>query len=212
MKRLAFAAIALIALTVIISCDDTETYADQKEEEQAAINSFIKEQKIKVITENTFKEQGYKTDTAQNEYVLMKNSGVYMQIVREGCGEKIKQGETATVLCRFTEYNLLTDSLQLSNEVQAYHYLEDQMTVTNTSGTFTASFISDHSLMYSAYSSAAVPSGWLVPFAYIKIGRPETADDEIAKVRLIVPHNQGHIYATNGVYPCYYLLLFQRGK
>jgi len=212
MKRLAFTVITLLALIAVISCDNTETYADQKEKEQTAINSFISAQKIKVITENAFKEQGYKTDTAQNEYVLMKNSGVYMQIVREGCGEKIKQGETTDVLCRFTEYNILSDSLQLTNNISAYHYLEDKMTVTNTSGTFKASFISGSSLMYSAYGSTAVPSGWLVPFTYIKIGRPKTADDEIAKVRLIVPHNQGHIYATNGVYPCYYILLLQRGK
>lgn len=211
MKRTAFALVLLLSLTTIISCDNTETYADQKEKEQNAINTFINRQGIKVITEDAFKEQGYKTDTAKNEYVLMKNSGVYMQIVREGCGEKIKQGETATVLCRFTEYNILTDSLQLTNNISSFHYIEDKMTVTNISGTFNASFISGSSVMYSAYGSTAVPSGWLVPFTYIKVGRPASDTDEIAKVRLIVPHNQGHIYATNGVYPCYYLLTFQRG-
>lgn len=211
MRKLAFALMALLAVTAIISCDDTETYADQKEKEQKAINRFLSDSKITVINETQFKEQGYTTDTTKNEYVLMQNSGVYMQIIREGCGEKIKDGETATVLCRFTEYNLLTDSLQLSNSTQSFHYLVDQMTVSNTSGTFTASFISGSSLMYSAYSTTAVPSGWLVPFTYIKVGRPEKDGDEIAKVKLIVPHNQGHIYATKGVYPCFYILTFQRG-
>jgi len=212
MKKLAYALVSLIAITAIISCDDTETYADKKEKEQAAISRFISNGKITVINESQFKGQGYTTDTTKNEYVLMQSSGVYMQIIREGCGEKIKNGETATVLCRFTEYNLLTDSLQLSNNVQSFHYLPEEMTVTNTSGTFTASFISGSSLIYSAYSTTAVPSGWLVPFTYIKIGRPTEDGDEIAKVKLIVPHNQGHIYATNGVYPCYYELTYQRGK
>ena len=31
-----------------------------------------------------------------------------MQIVRRGCGERIKNGESVNVLCRFNEYNLLT--------------------------------------------------------------------------------------------------------
>lgn len=212
MKRLAFAVIALISVITFISCDDTETYAEQKEKEQAAINSFVNTQKIKVITESQFKEQGYKTDTTKNEYVLIQSNGVYMQIVREGCGSKIEDGETTNVLCRFTETNLLTDSIQLSNEIQAYHYLPETMTVSNTSGTFTASFISGSSLMASAYGSTSVPSGWLVPFTYVKVGRYEAADDEIAKVNLIVPHNQGHIYATNGVYPCYYTITFERGR
>lgn len=211
MRRSAFAFIALIALATIISCNDTETYADQKKKEQTAINKFIVNQKITVITENQFKEQGYTTDTTKNEYVLMKTSGVYMQIIREGCGNKIKQGETTTVLCRFTETNLLTDSVQLSNEVQSLHYMPEKMTVTNSSGSFTASFISGSSLIYTAYGTNAVPSGWLVPLTYIKVGRPAEAGDEIAKVKLIVPHNQGHLYATQGVYPCFYSITYERG-
>lgn len=212
MKKLAYALVSIIAVTAVISCDDTETYADQKKDEQAAIKRFISNQNITVINESQFKERGYKTDTAENEYVLMQTSGVYMQIIREGCGEKITDGETATVLCRFTEYNLLTDSLQLTNNIQSFHYLPEKMTVTNTSGTFTASFISGSSLIYSVYSTTAVPSGWLVPLTYVKIGRQEEEGDEIAKVKLIVPHNQGHIYATNGVYPCYYELTYERGQ
>ena len=39
-----------------------------------------------------------------------------MQIVEKGTGEVIKKGETATVLCRFTERNLLRDTVQLSNQ------------------------------------------------------------------------------------------------
>ncbi|MBO7046401.1 MAG: DUF4827 family protein, partial [Prevotella sp.] len=35
-------------------------------------------------------------------------------------------------------------------------------------------------------------------------------DDEIAKVRLIVPHSQGHTIATKKVAPYYYELTFQR--
>lgn len=212
MKNLAFAFIAFLALVSAVSCDDTETYAEQKDRERAAINKYIVDSAINVITETEFKEQGYKTDLSKNQFVLMKNSGVYMQIVREGCGEKIKEGETATVLCRFTEKNMLTDSLQLTNDNLSFATTVDKMSVTNSSGSFTASFIAGSSVMYTFYGSASVPSGWLVPLTYIKVGRPENAGEEIAKVNLIVPHTQGHQYASSGVYPCYYTITYQRGR
>ena len=212
MRNLALAFIALFAAVTVISCDDTETYAEQKDRERAAISRFIADSAINVITETQFAEQGYKTDLSKNQFVLLKNSGVYMQIVREGCGEKIKDGETTTVLCRFSERNILTDSLQLTNDVLSFSSIVDKMTVTNTSGTFTASFIKNQSVMAMFYGSTSVPSGWLVPFTYIKVGRQENVDEEIAKVNLIVPHTQGHQYASSGVYPCYYTITYERGR
>ncbi len=94
------------------SCNKTETYADQLERETEAINSFIVKKRINVISEEQFAKQGNTTDTTKNQYVLFPNTGVYMQIVEKGTGEVIKKGETATVLCRFTERNLLRDTLQ----------------------------------------------------------------------------------------------------
>ena len=116
------------------------------------------------------------------------------------------------MLCRYEEYNLLTDSLQSTNMIGYYISVVDKMNVQNTSGTFTASFEAGESLMYSLYRSTSVPSGWLVPFTYINVGRPEKEGDEIAKVRLIAPHTQGHQYATNGVYPCLYNITYERGR
>lgn len=212
MKKLTLFIMAFAALLAVASCDNTETYADQKNKERAAINKFISEKKIKVISEETFKENGYKTDTAANEFVLLNNSGVYMQIVRQGCGEKMKNGEKETVLCRFSETNLLTDSLQLTNDILSFSSIVDKMTVTMEGGTFTGSFISGESVMATFYSSTSVPSGWLVPLKYVNLGRPEKEGDEIAKVNIIVPHTQGQQYASSGVYPCYYTLTYERGR
>ncbi len=225
MKKLAYLFIALMAVvTAVSSCDDSETYADQKKRERSAINSYIKEQGIKVLTEAEFINNEYKTDTSKNEFVYLDNSGVYMQIIRRGCGNKIQNSETATVLCRYREYNLLTDSLQSTNMIAYYISLVDKMNVTNTSGTFTATFQAGESLMYTLYGSTSVPSGWLVPLSYINVGIQTgdnltdvdnvsllTKTDEIAHVRLIVPHTQGHSYATSGVYPCLYDITYQRG-
>lgn len=212
MKKLAFAFITILALVILASCDDTETYAEQRDRENSAISQFIRDSSITVITESEFRENGYKTDVSNNEYVLMQNSGVYMQIVREGCGEPIQDGETTTVLCRFTERNILTDSIQLTNDILAFASIPEKMSVTNTNGSFTASFLTESSLMYTFYGSTSVPTGWLVPFPYIKVGRQTSPDEEIAKVNLIVPSTQGHQYASSGVYPCFYTITYQRGR
>ena len=190
------------------SCNDTETYADQKKKERSAIKQFIIDQNIKVISEEDFKKDTI-TDVSKREFVLFENTGVYMQIVRRGCGEKIKSGQTVNVLCRFNEYNLLTDSLILSNNVLYYASLPDKMAVTNTLGTFTATFVSG--IMQQAYQTTSVPSGWLVPLSYVNVGRPLSEDDEVAKVKIIVPHIQGTQTATASVCPCFYELTYEKG-
>lgn len=211
-KTLRLLLCAVIAVAAFASCSDSETYADQKKKERAAVNRYIANQKIKVISEAQFEAQGETTDTAKNEWVLFDGTGVYMQILRKGCGEKLKDGETADVLCRFNEYNILeSDSTLQATNIYSYTWLVDRMTVKNTSGTYSASFDTSSSLMYNTYSSAAVPSGWLVPMAYVNIGRPMSDTDEIAKVKLIVPHTQGQSNASQNVYPCMYELTYQRG-
>ena len=212
MKKTNYVLMLLIALFVTASCSDHETYSDQKKRERNTILRYVNDSSITVITEHQFKSQGYTTDVAKNEYVLFAGTGVYMQILREGCGEKIKDGETTTVLCRFTELNMMTDSVQLSNDVLEFASNPDKMTVTNESGTYTASFIQGESVMARVYGSPSVPNGWLAPLPYINIGRPANPGDETAKVKLIVPHSEGHAYQTNGVYPCLYTITYERGR
>ncbi len=190
------------------SCHDTETYADQKKKERAAIKQFIEKQGINVISEAEFRKDSI-TDVSKKEFVLFENTGVYMQIVRKGVGEKLKNGESANVLCRYNEYNLLTDSLISSNNLLYYSSLPDKMAVTNTLGTFNATFISG--VMRNWYNTTSVPAGWLTPLSYINLGRLVNEDDQLAKVNLIVPHSQGTSTATASVYPCYYELTYELG-
>ena len=209
-KLISFAMVAICGVVIISSCNNQETYADQKKKENEAINAYIAEHNVKVISEETFAAQNYTTDTTKNEFVLFDSNGLYLQIRRKGCGEKIKaNGAPCDVLVRFDERNLLTDSLQLSNNILYYTSLIEKMTVTNLSGTFTGSFDADNSMMYNAYGSQSVPSGWLYPLTYLNIGRPVEEDDEIAKIRVIVPSSQGQAYASQYVYPCLYDLTFQ---
>ena len=126
--------------------------------------------------------------------------------------EKMKNGQQKRIICRYTEFNILRDSVQTTNNSAYWQTNPDIMDVTDTYGTFTASFntsVNGGGAMYQYYGSKAVPAGWLVPLTYINIGRQINADEEIAKVRLIVPHSQGHSDASSNVYPCFYEITYQ---
>lgn len=232
MKKLLFAMIAFAAIFSFAACDNNETYADQRNRERDSINAFLRHENITVISEAEFKRRfetgAVLTDTdkvnGKNEYVLFESNGVYMQVIDQGCGDYIKQGETVDVLVRFDEYNINTEaricdnSLQLSNNVPAYSFYVDKMSVTNTTGTFSAAFDTSSSLMAQAYNSSGtsvsgyVPSGWLTPFSWVKIGRGNAEGEKIAHVRLLVPHTYGTTQASGSVYACLYDMTLRRGR
>lgn len=190
---------AVIA-TAWCSCDDVETYADMKAKEKAHINDFISEQGIKVIDMETFKANGYTTDTAKNEFVLFKDKGIYMQIVRKGEGRMMEDGDRGVFMSRYVEQNIETRDT-LSGNLYAS---PDYFTCKRDGDSFSASFTQGY--MMSTYGSSAVPSGWLVPFSYITPGRP---NDKAAKVRLIVPHSEATSLAAQYVYPTYYEISYE---
>ena len=205
MKKLAY--ILILVAVALTSCNDYETYGDKKEKERNAIAKFIADSAFVVISEDEFVKNGYKTDLSRNEFVKLDKTGVYMQIVREGCGEKMKDGESVTLDCRFSEFDILNDTTVNWNNTFATASIPDRMSVSRASGTYTATFISG---MMTKFYSSSVPAGWLVPLNYIKIGRPQSMEDECAKVRLIVPHTQGHAYASSNVCPYFYTITYQR--
>ena len=211
---------------LLASCDDEETYADQKKHERTTINNFIQNgaclteettgdtilyvKPITVITEAQFAAQDSTTDLSKNEYVLLSKSGIYMQIIRKGTGSKLKSGETETVLVRYLEYNLAGDSVLTRNNSLYYIAIPDEMTCYNSYGNYTGSFISG--VMKNYYSSTVVPNGWLYPLAYINLVFPVSAGDEIAKIRIIVPHSSGTSTASTSVYACFYEMTYQKGS
>lgn len=219
MKRIINSIWLVALLLVLTGCESYETYSDMKEKEQNSINYFIATQGIQVIDEATFIAQGETTNTALNQFVYFERNGVYMQIVRKGCGDKLEENKNVTLLCRFSETNLQTGEVAIRNDIHSYITMSglgtidvsqyiDKMNVLRMGSTINASFVSG--MMYQYHGSATVPSGWLVPLNYINVGFPENEDDEIAKVRLIVPHSQGTADASSSVVPYYYEITFQR--
>ena len=50
MRKFSLLLLALVGIMLFTACSNDETYADQKKKERSAINSYIANQKIKVIT------------------------------------------------------------------------------------------------------------------------------------------------------------------
>ena len=237
MKKILFVVIAFAALFSMFACSDTETYADQRNRERDSINAFLRNENVKVISEEEFKRRfelkktnkdEVLTDTSKdnNEYVLFESNGVYMQVIDEGCGNYIEDGQSAEVLVRWDEYNINTranisdDSWQNGNVYINNSFYTDKMKVTNTSGTFTAMFVNpalswfakcNNQSSYSNSISGTVPSGWLVPFSWVKIGRGNSEGESIAHVRLLIPHSYGSTSASSNVNASLYDMTLRRG-
>lgn len=207
MKIKFFSILAVLMTLAFTSCDDYETYGEKKEKEREAIAAFISEKNIKVIDEATFEAKGQTTSVADNEYVYLEKSGVYMQIERKGAGERLEEGKQVNILCRYTEYNINDGYYQTVNIYSSTY--PEKFTVTRSGSNLTASFT--QGTMLNSYSSS-VPEGWLVPLLYINVGRQTTADEEISKVNIIVPHSKGQAYAMQSVYACHYSITYQRER
>lgn len=205
MRKATIVLLSLCCLTYLWSCNDYETYGDKKEKERKAIRQFLADSSFVVITESQFHANGDVTDVSKREFVYMDNSGVYMQIMEKGCGTPLQDGENSDLLVRFVEICLL-DTFAFFNDANPYDV--DVMNIRRVGNTYSAAFTSG-AWASSSYGES-VPQGLLVPISYINVGRPRSADDKIAKVRLIVPHTQGHSVASYYVYPYYYEISFQR--
>ena len=211
MKKLNVLLMIVFGLGLTIqSCNDGKTYAELKEEERDAIKRFIELNEIKVISEDQFEEQDSTTNVSENEYVLFDESGVYMQVIERGNGDALEDGRHE-ILARYIEKRINedgdVDTLSLNTLANLYAH-PDEFIVTKSDKTLSATF-STNGAMYSAHSSTYVPSGWLLPLNYLKVGR------EIAgrsKIKLILPHSQGTATASGQVFPCYYEITYQLSR
>ena len=232
MKYFGHMLFALCALS-FAACDNTETYAEQKEREQNIISAFIEADthiealdekichvgRITVIDEDAFLNDtvtrcvydSVKSEYVANEYVKL-NTGVYMQIVRRGEGEMLTEGKSKQIVTRYFESNMATATTTSRNTSTDYHRFPDILDVANNYGTFQGSFntsLYGGGAMYIAYASTAVPEGWLIPLRYIRIGHQTKPDGGIARVRLIIPHSLGQVNATTNVQPYFYEITYE---
>ena len=215
MKQTIWAFVALCGMTMLYSCDNGETYADMKEREKNAINRFIADNNIKVISQDQFIAQDSTTNVEENEFVLFNEDGIYMQIESRGEGKsmiEMAKEQSAdstiskTILCRFLEYDIEGGDTITTNKYSSS--IVDKMLVKyiHRSRRYQASFIEGK--MVEKYKSSVVPQGWIKPLDYVRLTRNS---GRIAKIRIIVPHSSGTSNASGYVLPMYYEISYQLG-
>ena len=211
MKKLSILFLLVFGLGLMFqACDNDKTYAEMKEEEREAIKRFIELEGIKVISEDEFEAQDSTTNVSNNEFVLFSESGVYMQIVEKGNGEILEDGRHE-LLARYEEEEILDDgtTVPLSlNTISNLYAHPDAFILTKDGNSLSATFTYGGA-MFSTHNTTYVPTGWMIPLNYVKVGR-EIAGR--AKVRLIVPHSEGTSTASTQVMPCYYEITYQLSR
>ncbi len=211
MKKLSILLMMVCGLGLAIqSCNDGKTYAELKEEERDAIQRFIELNEIKVIDEEQFEAQDSTTNVSANEYVLFDESGIYMQVIERGNGEALEDGRHE-MLVRYLEKQIgedgTTDTLSLNTIPNMFAH-PDEFILTKQENSLSASFAANGA-MYQAHSSTYVPSGWLLPLNYLRVGREISGR---SKIKLILPHSQGTATASGQVFPCYYEITYQLSR
>ncbi|MDR0892424.1 MAG: DUF4827 domain-containing protein [Mediterranea sp.] len=208
MKKLLFLFLTLLAAgSIFQACDNTKTYAEMLDDEKDAVNQFIKDSAIHVISQAEF-ERDTVTDVSKNQYVSFSSNGVYMQIVDRGSEPDemtnlVDTFASGDLICvRYVEKNIATRELTCFDVP-----LPDYMSATqyySTPGTFRYSvnstyasgiFIEMDYLWSYTYNNTAVPQGWLAVLPYLRNG---------AHVKLIIPSKVGHNTAQQNVTPYFY--------
>ena len=173
-------------------------------------------------------EEGLKEITT----LEIEESGIYMNIIEKGKGESVLPDGSYAILSRYFEIAMqerdemfylgdtLTGNMNLLNypgyivdsswslPMYMLHPEEYKVTINGTS--YSAAFTSSY-IMYPIYGTTSVPTGWLLPLHYIKPSRTASSDD-VARVRLLIPHAEGTANAVKYVYPCYYEITYSLGK
>lgn len=209
MKKLLLIFFSLLAVGYIFqACDNTKTYAEMLDEEKDAVNAFIRDNKISVISEDEFKAQGYTTNLEKNEYVSFTSNGIYMQIVEKGIeGDTIRNNNEVVV--RLVETDIKTRDTTYFNVVlpgfenrpDLYTYPDVFRYVDN--GTSIAGvFLQGNMPTYQ--QSTDVPPGWLVALKYVT---------NFGHVKIVVPSKMGYSEANRSVTPYFYdIRKFQRAE
>ena len=216
MKKLVFLFLSLLtAGSLFQACDNSKTYAEMLEDEKNAVNKFIKDSAINVISLEEF-ERDTITDLSRNEYVAFSN-GVYMQIVDRG-NEDDPEDTFANnnVSCaRYLEKNIASNELTCFNVVlpeyiNASDYYRSPLTfryVNENSSAYgiVLSTPLDYDYLWTANSyGTAIPGGWLLALPYLR---------DNAHVRLIIPSKMGHSISQQNVIPYYYdIWKFEKAK
>ena len=199
MKKLVFLFLSLLtAGSLFQACDNSKTYAEMLEDEKNAVNKFIKDNDIRVISLEEFERDtitaSKEAGNGYDEYVAFSN-GVYMQIV----DQDMMTGDTT---CFNVPLEKWMDISEYYKSPLTFRYVQNSSTVYGIvlSGDF------DYDYLWTVANGygTAIPSGWLIALPYLRNN---------AHVRLIVPSKMGHTTAQQYVNPYFYdIRKFEKAK
>lgn len=205
MKKLVFLFLSLLTVgSLFQACDDTKTYAEMLEDEKNAVEKFIKDSAIHVISLEEFERDTITAAKARgdayDEYVFFPTEGVYMQIINRGDKGEVKKFVDGNNICtRYLELNVATRALTAFNiPLPEYMDYPDLSSMPLTfryvkAETYSAGIFVENDALW-GYGTV-VPQGWLLSLPYLR-------DD--AHVRLIIPSKMGHQAAQQEVTPYFY--------
>ena len=169
------------------------------------IHSFFKQMK------SALEEKGYFKDNGPKKLIIcgdLFDRGPQPKELEKFILKLLENDESATVVCRYTEFNIAGDSIQSSNDNTATtENYQQLMNVSKSYGTITATF--DSKGMMGQLYGTKVPSAWIFPLQFVNLGRYDGND--IALVRIIAPSTEGQDDAYSNVYPCFYEITYMRG-
>lgn len=216
MKKIVFLFLSLLTAGCLFqACNKTKTYAELLEDEKKAVERFISDSAIHVISLDDFRRNDSVTKSKAkgddyDEFVAFPSEGVYMQIIDRGNdgkegytaeekeADKFKDGNSINV--RYVELKIDNRELRASNvplegRMNVRYYAFPLVFRYVKSETYAAGTFTEMDYMWSLYGTTAVPQGWLVALPYLRNN---------AHVRLIVPSKMGHNKAQQAVTPFFY--------
>lgn len=213
MKKLLFLFLSLLTAGGLFqACDNSKTYAEMLEDEKNAVERFIKDSAIHVISVEDFERNDTVTKAKANgdeydEFVFFSSEGIYMQIIDRGDYDADDKNaykfEDRDIICtKYKEINVDTRELASFN-IPTEEYMDAGQLYANPAvfvyvkkETYSAgTFVEMDYVWASYYGSTAVPQGWLLALPYLR---------DNAHVRLIVPSKMGHQSAQQYVTPFFY--------
>ncbi len=208
MKKLVLLFFSLLAAgSLFQACDNTKTYAEMLDDEKNAVNKFIADKGIRVISQDQFENNDTTTASkdagdAYDEYVALSD-GVYLQIVNRGVTNPTDTfANNNEITVRYVEEDVMDRDTTCFNvfldnwSEQPNFYANPAVFRYVSQGSYVyGTFIEMDYLWYNNYQSTAVPAGWLLALPFVR---------NDAHVRLIVPSKMGHTSAQQYVRPYYY--------
>lgn len=213
MKKLLFLFLSLLTAGGLFqACDNSKTYAEMLEDEKNAVERFIKDSAIHVISVADFERNDTVTKAKANgdeydEFVFFSSEGIYMQIIDRGDYDADDKNaykfEDRDIICtkykeinvdtrELASFNIPTEEYMDAGQLYAYPAVFVYVkTETYSAGTF----IEMDYVWGQYYASTVVPQGWLLALPYLR---------DNAHVRLIVPSKMGHNSAQQYVTPFFY--------